>query len=187
MTHRGHGFQKVHTVSLFSLYKVLAMEITALTCIGRRVDCLRCVRHVVLYPASQVAPRWLFLRVETANGFVGWGEPNVEGFSDTVEAAVLLATCRVPLLRYVHDLAARVAMRSTHGLICRSPHQYISMEVIYIATHMGADRCKLYHSVVHPVGIPGIHRKIADNEKKGRFARRVTKCVTDFAKRDIVQ
>lgn len=36
----------------------------------------------------QVEPRWLFLRVETANGIVGWGEPNLEGFSDTVAAAV---------------------------------------------------------------------------------------------------
>ena len=36
----------------------------------------------------KVPPRWLFLKVRTKNGFVGWGEPNVEGFSDTVAAAV---------------------------------------------------------------------------------------------------
>lgn len=36
----------------------------------------------------KVPPRWLFLRVETANGIVGWGEPNIEGASDTVGTAV---------------------------------------------------------------------------------------------------
>eukprot|EP00041_Stephanoeca_diplocostata_P023376 m.572887 g.572887 ORF g.572887 m.572887 type:complete len:568 (-) comp22276_c0_seq2:2702-4405(-) len=43
------------------------------------------IEHFELF---KVAPRWLFLRIETTNGVVGWGEPNVEGFSDTVEAAV---------------------------------------------------------------------------------------------------
>lgn len=36
----------------------------------------------------RVAPRWLFLRVETDDGVVGWGEPIVEGRTGTVEAAV---------------------------------------------------------------------------------------------------
>jgi galactonate dehydratase len=36
----------------------------------------------------KVPPRWLFLRLETDDGFVGWGEPVVEGRADTVEAAV---------------------------------------------------------------------------------------------------
>jgi len=35
-----------------------------------------------------VAPRWLFLRVETDDGIVGWGEPIVEGKADTVRVAV---------------------------------------------------------------------------------------------------
>lgn len=35
-----------------------------------------------------VLPRWLFLRIETDDGFVGWGEPVVEGRADTTEAAV---------------------------------------------------------------------------------------------------
>jgi galactonate dehydratase len=35
-----------------------------------------------------VAPRWLFLRVETDDGVVGWGEPVVEGRAGTVRAAV---------------------------------------------------------------------------------------------------
>jgi galactonate dehydratase len=35
-----------------------------------------------------VPPRWLFLRVATDEGVVGWGEPVVEGRADTVRAAV---------------------------------------------------------------------------------------------------
>lgn len=35
-----------------------------------------------------VAPRWLFLRVETDDGIVGWGEPVVEGRAHTVATAV---------------------------------------------------------------------------------------------------
>jgi galactonate dehydratase len=35
-----------------------------------------------------VAPRWLFLRLETDDGVVGWGEPVVEGRAETVRAAV---------------------------------------------------------------------------------------------------
>lgn len=35
-----------------------------------------------------VPPRWLFCRVETDEGHVGWGEPVVEGRAETVRAAV---------------------------------------------------------------------------------------------------
>ncbi|MGH3098079.1 MAG: galactonate dehydratase [Streptosporangiales bacterium] len=35
-----------------------------------------------------VPPRWLFCRVETDDGVVGWGEPVVEGYAGTVRAAV---------------------------------------------------------------------------------------------------
>ena len=35
-----------------------------------------------------VPPRWLFLRMETSDGVVGWGEPIVEGRAPTVAAAV---------------------------------------------------------------------------------------------------
>lgn len=35
-----------------------------------------------------VKPRWLFLRMETDSGIVGWGEPIVEGRAHTVKAAV---------------------------------------------------------------------------------------------------
>jgi galactonate dehydratase len=36
----------------------------------------------------QVPPRWLFLRIETDSGLVGWGEPIVEGKAATVAACV---------------------------------------------------------------------------------------------------
>ena len=35
-----------------------------------------------------VAPRWLFVRVETSDGIVGWGEATCEGRSETVRTAV---------------------------------------------------------------------------------------------------
>ncbi|KAM9863719.1 mandelate racemase/muconate lactonizing enzyme family protein [Leucobacter sp. BZR 635] len=35
-----------------------------------------------------VAPRWLFVRIETDTGVVGWGEPVVEGQADVVRATV---------------------------------------------------------------------------------------------------
>lgn len=35
-----------------------------------------------------VAPRWLFVRIETDSGVVGWGEATLEGHSDTVRTAV---------------------------------------------------------------------------------------------------
>jgi galactonate dehydratase len=35
-----------------------------------------------------VAPRWLFLRIETDDGLVGWGEPIVEGRAAVVAAAI---------------------------------------------------------------------------------------------------
>jgi galactonate dehydratase len=36
----------------------------------------------------RVAPRWMFLKVETDAGITGWGEPVIEGRARTVEAAV---------------------------------------------------------------------------------------------------
>ena len=45
------------------------------------VDC------IASYELFKVAPRWLFLKITTDNGIVGWGEPNLEGFTDTVAAA----------------------------------------------------------------------------------------------------
>ncbi len=40
--------------------------------------------RVVTYELFKIPPRWVLLRIETAAGVVGWGEPNLEGFSDTV-------------------------------------------------------------------------------------------------------
>ncbi len=43
---------------------------------------------IVDYELYRVPPRWLFLKVETDDGTVGWGEPVVEGRAATVETAV---------------------------------------------------------------------------------------------------
>jgi galactonate dehydratase len=43
------------------------------------------IKEIKLY---QVPPRWLFLKVTTDDGIVGWGEPIVEGRADTVRTAV---------------------------------------------------------------------------------------------------
>lgn len=48
----------------------------------------RAADRVSKYELFKVPPRWLFLRLETEQGLVGWGEPNVVGFSDTVAKAV---------------------------------------------------------------------------------------------------
>jgi len=43
---------------------------------------------IVDYELFEVPPRWLLLRIETADGTIGWGEPIVEGRAHTVRAAV---------------------------------------------------------------------------------------------------
>ena len=40
------------------------------------------------YRLFQVPPRWLFLKIETDEGIIGWGEPIIEGKAATVKAAV---------------------------------------------------------------------------------------------------
>ncbi|WP_276256538.1 galactonate dehydratase [Halomontanus rarus] len=40
------------------------------------------------YELFEVPPRWLFLKIETDDGTVGWGEPIVEGRAKTVRTAV---------------------------------------------------------------------------------------------------
>ncbi|QLG28907.1 galactonate dehydratase [Halorarum halophilum] len=44
--------------------------------------------YITDYELFEVPPRWLMLRIETADGTVGWGEPVVEGRAHTVRAAV---------------------------------------------------------------------------------------------------
>jgi galactonate dehydratase len=46
------------------------------------------VSEITDYELFEVPPRWLFLRVETSDGRVGWGEPVVEGRARTVKTAV---------------------------------------------------------------------------------------------------
>lgn len=41
-----------------------------------------------LYEVFTVPPRWQFLKIETKDGLVGWGEPIVEGRAETVKMAV---------------------------------------------------------------------------------------------------
>ena len=43
------------------------------------------IRSIELF---QVPPRWLFLKMTTEDGLIGWGEPIVEGKANTVQAAV---------------------------------------------------------------------------------------------------
>ncbi|MEH7386226.1 galactonate dehydratase [Bacillus sp. JJ1521] len=40
------------------------------------------------YELFQVPPRWLFLKIETSEGIIGWGEPVIEGRASTVKACV---------------------------------------------------------------------------------------------------
>ncbi|RXZ77652.1 galactonate dehydratase [Paenibacillaceae bacterium] len=40
------------------------------------------------YELFQVPPRWLFLKIQTDEGLVGWGEPIVEGRAETVKTCV---------------------------------------------------------------------------------------------------
>lgn len=40
------------------------------------------------YELFQVPPRWLFLKIETDEGIIGWGEPIIEGRAHTVKACV---------------------------------------------------------------------------------------------------
>ncbi len=43
------------------------------------------ITEIITY---RVPPRWMFLRMETDEGIVGWGEPVIEGKARTVETAV---------------------------------------------------------------------------------------------------
>lgn len=36
----------------------------------------------------RLAPRWMFLKIDTDSGISGWGEPVIEGKARSVEAAV---------------------------------------------------------------------------------------------------
>lgn len=44
--------------------------------------------RVIRFKLYQVPPRWLFLKIETDEGIIGWGEPVIEGRAATVKTAV---------------------------------------------------------------------------------------------------
>jgi len=44
--------------------------------------------HVTGYETYAVPPRWLFLKLSTSDGTVGWGEPIIEGRTRTVRTTV---------------------------------------------------------------------------------------------------
>lgn len=46
------------------------------------------IMKIKSYELFQVPPRWLFLKMETDEGVIGWGEPIVEGKAATVKTAV---------------------------------------------------------------------------------------------------
>nr|BFE55625.1 hypothetical protein GCM10020063_001510 [Dactylosporangium thailandense] len=43
---------------------------------------------IVKVATYRLPPRWLFLAVSTDEGITGWGEPVVEGRSETVQTAI---------------------------------------------------------------------------------------------------
>jgi galactonate dehydratase len=43
---------------------------------------------IINFELFQVPPRWLFLKIETDEGIVGWGEPVIEGRAETVKTCV---------------------------------------------------------------------------------------------------
>jgi galactonate dehydratase len=47
-----------------------------------------CTLKITQLTTYRVAPRWMFLKIETDEGLAGWGEAVVEGRARTVEAAV---------------------------------------------------------------------------------------------------
>lgn len=46
------------------------------------------IMKIIDYKLYKVPPRWLFLKIETDSGIVGWGEPVIEGRANTVREAV---------------------------------------------------------------------------------------------------
>ena len=44
--------------------------------------------EIVELTTYRVQPRWVFLKVTTDEGIVGWGEPNLEGKTDAVLGAL---------------------------------------------------------------------------------------------------
>ena len=47
----------------------------------------RCFPKTVRIGTFHVPPRWLFVRVESDDGSVGWGEASLEGHAEAVDGA----------------------------------------------------------------------------------------------------
>jgi galactonate dehydratase len=48
----------------------------------------KCKMRITKFETFIVPPRWLFLKISTDEGIVGWGEPIIEGRANTVKTAV---------------------------------------------------------------------------------------------------
>ncbi len=105
-----------------------------------------------------VPPRWCFLKVETDEGVVGWGEPVVEGRAHTVAAAV-------------EELS--------DYLIGKDPR---NIEDIWTVLYRGG----FYRGgAIHMSALAGIDQALWDIKGKALGCRSVTcsavRCVTRFA------
>jgi len=58
----------------------------------------------------RVWPRWLFVRIETTDGLIGWGEASLEGHAEAVDGAMEHIRDRL-----IGADAARIEMR---GRLC---------------------------------------------------------------------
>jgi galactonate dehydratase len=56
--------------------------------IARSFALINVLMKIKKHTLYQVPPRWLFLKIETDEGIIGWGEPVIEGKAATVKAAV---------------------------------------------------------------------------------------------------
>jgi galactonate dehydratase len=46
------------------------------------------MNHIAKIETFLVSPRWLFVRIETTDGLVGWGEASLEGHAEAVDGAM---------------------------------------------------------------------------------------------------
>jgi galactonate dehydratase len=60
-----------------------------------RMECDSQSDHILRIEAFAVRPRWLFVRIETAQGAVGWGEATLEGHVESVMGAIDAARDRL--------------------------------------------------------------------------------------------
>src|ERR1700758_1585768 len=51
--------------------------------------------HIAKIETFRVSPRWLFVRIETTDGLIGWGEASLEGHAEAVAGAMESAKDRL--------------------------------------------------------------------------------------------